>query len=160
MQPEMPEFPEELRNYPMEEIVKRLFPQDPGELLSIVVFEIFNLIRSGLQVQSWIQMFHSLLYYRRLDLLRLQERQARLLEDYAKHLASKDNPLNEYDCESCEKALSCLSPEDRKIVELCYFQQRSYEEIAEITGLSKNAVGCRLSRARMQMFARLREEMP
>ncbi len=57
--------------------------------------------------------------------------------------------------ESLEKALSQLDPEDRAILVLREIDGRSYQEIAEITGIALGTVKSRISRAREA----LRQEM-
>ena len=52
-----------------------------------------------------------------------------------------------------DAALATLSPEDRALVHLHYFEERSLAEIAEIVGSTRDALKMRLSRAR----ARLRD---
>lgn len=57
--------------------------------------------------------------------------------------------------ESLEKALSRLDPEDRAILMLREIDGRSYQEIAEATGIALGTVKSRISRAREA----LRQEM-
>ncbi len=54
------------------------------------------------------------------------------------------------------KALAALSPEQRSVVELTYFQELSYREIAEIVGCPVNTVKTRMFHARR----RLRQLLP
>jgi RNA polymerase sigma-70 factor (ECF subfamily) len=55
-------------------------------------------------------------------------------------------------------ALARLSPADRQVLELCYFEQLSYEQIAERLGVTVQAVGPRLTRARQRLIERLPPE--
>jgi RNA polymerase sigma-70 factor (ECF subfamily) len=55
-------------------------------------------------------------------------------------------------------ALARLSKGDREVLELCYFEQLSYEEIADRLGLTLQAVGPRLTRARQRLVERLPPE--
>ncbi len=54
------------------------------------------------------------------------------------------------------KALAALSPEQRSVVELTYFQELSYREIANIVGCPVNTVKTRMFHARR----RLRQILP
>jgi RNA polymerase sigma-70 factor (ECF subfamily) len=55
-------------------------------------------------------------------------------------------------------ALALLPPADRQVLELCYFEQLSYEQIAERLGVTVPAVGPRLTRARQRLIERLPAE--
>jgi RNA polymerase sigma-70 factor (ECF subfamily) len=55
-------------------------------------------------------------------------------------------------------ALAQLAPADRQVLELCYFEQLSYEQIAERLGVTVQAVGPRLTRARQRLIERLSGE--
>ena len=48
-------------------------------------------------------------------------------------------------------ALKQLSPKHRMVVELCYFLDRSYEEIAEISNCPVNTVKTRMFHARRHL---------
>lgn len=56
------------------------------------------------------------------------------------------------------EALAGLSPADRAVLELYYFEQLGYDEIARRLGLGPKAVGPRLTRARQRLAARLPPE--
>jgi RNA polymerase sigma-70 factor (ECF subfamily) len=53
------------------------------------------------------------------------------------------------------RAISQLSPEYREVVTLCDLQQCSYQEIAQITGLSLEAVKTRIHRGRLMLRRKL-----
>ncbi len=57
------------------------------------------------------------------------------------------------------QALAGLSKSDREVLELCYFEQLSYEQIADRLGVSVQAVGPRLTRARQRLIERLPPEV-
>jgi RNA polymerase sigma-70 factor (ECF subfamily) len=57
-----------------------------------------------------------------------------------------------------ESALSSLSPEQRGVVELTFFHERSYSEIAEITGCPVNTVKTRMFHAKRRLRAVLGDE--
>jgi RNA polymerase sigma-70 factor (ECF subfamily) len=53
--------------------------------------------------------------------------------------------------ERLDAALATLSPEDRALVHLHYFEEQSLAEIAAITGATRDALKMRLSRARAKL---------
>lgn len=53
------------------------------------------------------------------------------------------------------KALERLSPDHREVVWLCYFEDRSLSEIAQIAGCPENTVKTRLFHARRQLRSEL-----
>ena len=58
-----------------------------------------------------------------------------------------------------KRALAQLEPSDREIVLLREYEQLSYAEIAELTGLSLNTVRTRLFRARLELRRLLMPEV-
>jgi RNA polymerase sigma-70 factor (ECF subfamily) len=56
-------------------------------------------------------------------------------------------------------ALARMSAADKQILELCYFEQLTYEQIAERLGVTLAAVGPRLTRARQRLLERLPPEV-
>ncbi|HXF68405.1 MAG TPA: sigma-70 family RNA polymerase sigma factor [Thermoflexus sp.] len=83
------------------------------------------------------------------------------LEALGSEIAASPNDLPESVVERQEqeawiqRALSCLSPEDRMVLVLHYWHGRSCEEIASMLGLSHGAVRVRLHRARLRLAAHL-----
>jgi len=59
--------------------------------------------------------------------------------------------------ERVQRMLACLSPTDRATVTLRYWYDCSYDEIAEVLGLTVSAVKSRLHRARRALARRLEE---
>lgn len=57
-------------------------------------------------------------------------------------------------------AIARLSPERRQVCELCYINDMTTVEIAEILGIPQNTVATRLSRARHDILVLLSEERP
>jgi RNA polymerase sigma-70 factor, ECF subfamily len=48
-------------------------------------------------------------------------------------------------------ALRKIKPKYREVIVLYYFEEKSYEEIATILGLSTNSVGTKIRRAKQQL---------
>ena len=64
------------------------------------------------------------------------------------------------EAEAVRRLLEHLSPMDRALVTLFYWQGLSYAEMAEATGLTLSAVKSRLFRARREMARHLCREIP
>ena len=71
------------------------------------------------------------------------------------HPFSEDTPENDMERketkEMMEKALEKLSPKYREILLLFYYEELSYEEIADILRIPKTTVGVRLNRAKKEL---------
>ncbi len=61
------------------------------------------------------------------------------------------------DVEALLAALGELSPEERELIQLTYWEKLSYREIGIVLGCSEKAAGIRLSRARRQLRERLNQ---
>lgn len=61
----------------------------------------------------------------------------------------------EEDVETLLTALSELSPEERELIQLAYWEKLSYREMGIVLGCSEKASGIRLSRARQHLRERL-----
>lgn len=75
----------------------------------------------------------------------------------AEKLASSDAPTEDDRLELLYAAIRELTPLDRSMV-LLHLDDRSYEQIAEIHGISVNNVGVRLTRIRHKLADRLQED--
>jgi RNA polymerase sigma-70 factor (ECF subfamily) len=64
------------------------------------------------------------------------------------------------DAASLERALASLPPQFREIIVLREYNDLSYREIAEMTGLPVRTVMSRLARARTLLLRALAPEMP
>ncbi|GAA4850322.1 RNA polymerase sigma factor [Algivirga pacifica] len=80
------------------------------------------------------------------------------IEEY-QHPLSEDLPLSTLDKKErkrfLEEALSCLKEESRLLITLFYLQEKSVEEVAEITGMTKANVKVRIHRIRKQLQGHL-----
>ena len=79
----------------------------------------------------------------------LDEETAELIEE------PSDNPevaLAKLDkAEKLRKCLTALSPEQREIIDLVYYHQKSVEEVAQIVGIPENTVKTRMFYARKKL---------
>jgi RNA polymerase sigma-70 factor (ECF subfamily) len=81
---------------------------------------------------------------------RSRERRERLL---SRMIVEDDSGLdpdesNDFDTEFIGNVLAQLKDSDRELLEFVYWEKLSYREIADIVGVSENAVGIRITRAR------------
>ena len=67
-------------------------------------------------------------------------------------------PNEEEDIRLLYKAISTLSTLNKAIV-LLYLEDMNYEEIADITGLSKSNVGVRLMRIKKELESKLKKQL-
>lgn len=58
---------------------------------------------------------------------------------------------SEKDVEALMEALGELSPDDRELIQLAYWEKLSYREMGIVLGCSEKAAGIRLSRARKRL---------
>lgn len=85
--------------------------------------------------------------------LRLAERVIALEPSYAP-------PVDDPDHTEVHEALGTLRELDREVVLLWAWEQLQPREIAEVTGLTPNAVSIRLHRARQRLARELRKDRP
>ena len=75
------------------------------------------------------------------------------------HQIPETSSLNEEEnIRRLQKAISTLSPLNKAIV-LLYLEDMNYEEIAQITGLSKSNVGVRLMRIKKELEIKLKKQL-
>lgn len=83
-----------------------------------------------------------------------RKRESRLDDDQWNNISGgsnqKDLTRNE-DRELIHQTLEKIKPKYREVIVLHYFEEKSYEEIAQILQTSTNSVGTLLRRARQQM---------
>ncbi len=65
---------------------------------------------------------------------------------------SEDEPrFSEEDLAALMRSLGRLSPEEREIIELAYWERLSYREIGMVVGCNEKAAGARLTRVRSKL---------
>lgn len=82
---------------------------------------------------------------------------ARLPESAEPSAEADRRDHQQYLAQRLQSALSKLSPEDRALVHLHYYEDQSLAEIALVLGLSRDALKMRLSRARAKLRTVLRD---
>lgn len=71
-------------------------------------------------------------------------------------LDNDDELVSEEDIQSLHNAISKLSDIERAVI-LLYLEEKSYEEIAEITGLTKTNVGVRILRIKKKLEVEMKK---
>ena len=67
------------------------------------------------------------------------------------HENIKANVNDEYRKEALYQCLEHLSPEHREVLYLYFFDQKDYNQIADLIGSNKNSVGTMISRAKKKL---------
>ncbi len=93
------------------------------------------------------------------NLLRTQQRSMRLESRLAfeRELGQELPRYSLEDVEALMDALGSLSPDEREIIQLAYWEKLSYREMGVALDCSEKAAGIRLSRARRELRERLNQ---
>ena len=93
------------------------------------------------------------------NLRRTQQRSMRLESRLAfeRELGQEIPRYSLEDVEALMEALGSLSPDEREIIQLAYWEKLSYREMGVALGCSEKAAGIRLSRARCALRERLNQ---
>ena len=93
------------------------------------------------------------------NLRRTQQRSMRLESRLAfeRELGQELPRYSLEDVEALMEALGSLSPDEREIIQLAYWEKLSYREMGVALGCSEKAAGIRLSRARRELRERLNQ---
>lgn len=92
-------------------------------------------------------------YNRSINALKKKSREAVLLQEAAKELAEDDTQedLTDIQLSILEKAIGLLSPQRKRVFELCKLQGYTYEQAAQEMGISKHTVKEYLAAAILQI---------
>ncbi len=118
----------------------------------VVVWQTADRFRGDSQVSTWV---FGIAY--RTALKRLQKISRHPEEELAEMAdpIERDHPevklAQRERRERVRKSLDQLSPEHRAVIELTFFENRSYQEIAEIVGCPENTVKTRMFHARKRL---------
>jgi RNA polymerase sigma factor (sigma-70 family) len=127
--------------------------QDVAQAVFLLLIQKAPRVRSDAALAVWL---HRTTRYACANARRMRERRAR----HELRAARTDQADDARRCDDADllpvldDAVAQLAPRDRAGVMLCYFQQRSYREIASVLGLTEPAARKRVSRAvgRMREF--------
>src|SRR5262245_20336953 len=111
----------------------------------------FDQYRQGTHAGTWMVAILTNLYF---DYLKHQKVERKAEPELTVSEAIEPEPsISEISDADLHAAVRSLEPELRRVVELCYLEQRRYREVAAILNVPVGTIGTRLMRAR----ARLRE---
>ena len=79
-----------------------------------------------------------------------KHKQARAKEELSEQFADTPSSSDEEEVRLLYKAIAQLKKDDRSLI-ILYLEEKSYAEIAEITGLSESNVGVKLSRIKKRL---------
>jgi RNA polymerase sigma factor (sigma-70 family) len=113
-----------------------------------VVMEVFEIILRDLQhheVNNFKTWVYSVTKHHCLKKLRKDSKEVVDVENALRHIAVDEAPKTEAvrleeRIEQLEQAVTKLSLEQKKCIELFYFKQKSYKEVSDLTGYSVNEV--------------------
>lgn len=124
-----------------------------------VVWEKAGSYNRQCQVSTWI---FGIAYNKARQTLRnnsqAEEESLDEIDDNSSLLAIKDTSAQLEMDNWLESALDGLSPEQRAVIELTYYQGLHYSEIAELMGCPENTVKTRMHHARKKMASILKEQ--
>ncbi|GHO47837.1 RNA polymerase sigma factor [Ktedonospora formicarum] len=131
--------------------------EDILQEVMLVVWQKAHTVKGNGSMSGWIfgiahhQAFKALRQPSRVMLIEIEA--ASMIPDTA--LEPEAHALYQASQEELTQALACLTPEHREVLELAFFQDFSYKEIAAIIGIPEGTVKSRLSYARRALKAAL-----
>jgi RNA polymerase sigma factor (sigma-70 family) len=82
---------------------------------------------------------------------RSRDRRERLFTRLSLERSDQNDGIEDVDVASVRKALSRLKESDRELLQLVYWEELTYREVAQAVGISENAVGIRITRAKSKL---------
>jgi len=82
---------------------------------------------------------------------RSRDRRARLFTRISRERSDQNDDVDTVDVASIRGALDRLKESDRELLQLVYWEELTYREIAQAIGISENAVGIRITRAKSKL---------
>ena len=133
---------------------------DAEDVVQEAFLEVFQ-FRQKNQVQNWAGILRRIAVHRALDRLR-RRRDTQPLSGF-EVLNASDGPLDKAVAgelaERLRGAIAQLPARQAAVFSLRYFDDRSYEQIAEILGIETNAVAAALHKARAKLQSLLEEKV-
>jgi RNA polymerase sigma-70 factor, ECF subfamily len=133
---------------------------DAEDVVQEVFLEVFRFWQKR-KVENLVGLFRRIATHRALDRLRRRRRTDPL--NMIEVSDPSDGPLDKAVAgelaERLRNAISQLPDRQAVVFSLRYFDDRSYEQIAEILGIEPNAVGVALHKARIKLQSLLEEEV-
>lgn len=111
-------------------------------------------VEIGKDIGAWL---YRVVHNEAVDYIRKEERLAKLHKEHGGECISRESRMEEPgdDAIAAARALDELPPRERELVILKVYEEKSYKEIAEITGLTVSNVGYILHGAMHKLAARL-----
>lgn len=138
---------------------------DARDCYQTVFLEAFQFSQEK-QAEDWVKLLKRIARMRALDLLRKRYRRAAHVDSTAtteEAISRLPSPENELElAELAERLRACLamiSQQQAEVFVMRYVDQLSYDQIAERTSSSRNAVGVMLNRARQRLRGLLDENV-
>ncbi|MFC5401324.1 RNA polymerase sigma factor [Cohnella soli] len=132
--------------------------EDAAQDIFIKAFESIRHYRRMISFSSWL---YTIAYRHCLNLLRKRKYQLQLLPRLLRTDAAAESPEQSLDnrlfSPALTAALAALSPEDRSLLILHIFEERTYAEISEITGQKPDALKKRVSRMKEKARSLIRD---
>jgi RNA polymerase sigma-70 factor (ECF subfamily) len=133
---------------------------DAEDVVQEVFLEVFQFWQKK-EVENWVGLLCRIATHRALDRLRRRRRTDPL--NMIEVSDPGDGPLDKAVAgelaERLRKAIAQLPDRQAAVFSLRYFDDRSYEQIAEILGIKPNAVGAALHKARIKLQSLLEEKV-
>src|SRR5665213_648284 len=82
---------------------------------------------------------------------RSRDRRDRLFTRISRERSDQNDDVDTVDVASIRGALDRLKESDRELLQLVYWEELTYREIAQAIGISENAVGIRITRAKSKL---------
>jgi RNA polymerase sigma-70 factor (ECF subfamily) len=139
-------------------VVAFLGPDAAEDVVQEVWLAVFRRIREVTNPGGFRAWLFRTARHRAIDSLRAEKRRSRLAREAFAEVAyssTGSGELTGVDTESLTQALATLSPDHREVVQLRFFEELTYADIASITGCAMGTVRSRIHNAK----ARLREAL-
>jgi len=150
-----------------EKILKELMDSEGGKVFNMIlrmvrnredaedlfqeVFTAFYQSLDKVQPEARKSYLYRIAYNKTLNRISARKRQLKLIEKQKVVPKIADEPDQNKRNMLIRDSLAILKPKDALMIELQYYQQKSYQEIAEITGYSVGSVDSRLVRAKKKL---------
>ncbi|MFZ2151107.1 MAG: RNA polymerase sigma factor [Candidatus Absconditicoccaceae bacterium] len=136
---------------------------DATTVLSDVFIKVFEYIKSY-EVKNFKTFIYRIAHNTAIDLIRTSktgiytdEENAKLVED-KQSMIEKENLNTQFKQNIMMGFLSQIEEKFRNVLYLYYFEEKSYEEIAEIMESNKNSVGTMISNAKKILKEKIKDE--
>lgn len=132
--------------------------EDAEEITQDVFLKVFENIGSYRGDSAFSTWLYRVAYNRAVSKTRKKRYEYSFGDDTVLRTVSANSAHEEYDMEreqrfgQIKKAMSCLPLKERMMIEMYYYQEKSVEDLAYITGLSQSNVKVRLFRIRKKLY--------